>query len=360
MASPASQRADAILRRVSQTNSTHRARAWRIFDELVARRVKVPVGNPWHQDGVDLVYVPDYELLCSLLAVPIRLRATTQSGVPALALDVWVAYELRRAGLEADEVWPRTEAPRMVPREITKLLNKLPQGEQRALAARLRKGMKDVVSSEAKLLGKNYVKQVDVVMSAWHTGPQLMISTKRMDKALGKNAANRVEESYGDAKNLRSRYPRSALGFVYSLRAAALDREPKKADWLIDLLQKLGQEDDAYDAVALLLPEIASAPPQGGAGAQDDEVEDEDDSNPLEDAGLEPEEEEGGAPAELTAQEVEETIQSLPAVTLRQGPVPPDLDAGRFLKIMIERVLNNSPINYHESARKLYWHPAKL
>ena len=37
-------------------------------------------------------------------------------------------------------------------------------------------------------------------MSSWATGPELMVSTKRMDSSFGKNAANRVEESYGDAK----------------------------------------------------------------------------------------------------------------------------------------------------------------
>ena len=75
--------------------------------------------------------------------------------------------------------------------------------------------------ASANILGKNYVKQVDVVISAWNTGPELMISTKRMDSSFGNNAANRVEESYGDAKNLRSRHPQAALGFVYSLSSTA-------------------------------------------------------------------------------------------------------------------------------------------
>lgn len=73
-------------------------------------------------------------------------------------------------------------------------------------------------------------------MSAWATGPELMVSTKRMDSSFGKNAANRVEESYGDAKNLRLRHPQAALGFVYALSAVALEREPDIAAWLIDLL----------------------------------------------------------------------------------------------------------------------------
>ena len=80
-----------------------------------------------------------------------------------------------------------------------------------------------------------------------------MVSTKRMDSSFGKNAANRVEESYGDAKNLRLRHPQAALGFFYSLSALALETEADTAEWLIDLLIKLGREDDAYDAVALVL-----------------------------------------------------------------------------------------------------------
>jgi hypothetical protein len=35
--------------------------------------------------------------------------------------------------------------------------------------------------ASANLLGKNYTKQVDVVVSAWETGPEVLISTKRMD-----------------------------------------------------------------------------------------------------------------------------------------------------------------------------------
>src|SRR6185312_11768958 len=104
------------------------------------------------------------------------------------------------------------------------------------------------------ILGKNYVKQVDVVMSDWDTGPELLISTKRMDSSFGKNAANRIEESYGDAKNLRLRHPQAGLGFFYGLSSAAFVEEPGKAAWILDLLIKMGQEEDAYDAVGLVVP----------------------------------------------------------------------------------------------------------
>ena len=77
----------------------------------------------------------------------------------------------------------------------------------------------------AELLSVNYAAQVR------------RFSTKRVDSSFGNNAANRVEESYGDAKNLRPRHPQAALGFVYSLsspprpRASPrrrLDRRPAR------------------------------------------------------------------------------------------------------------------------------------
>ncbi|WP_420493439.1 hypothetical protein [Rhizobium leguminosarum] len=50
-----------------------------------------------------------------------------------------------------------------------------------------------VTSSSASILGKNYLKQVDVIITDWVTGPELLISTKRMDSSYGKNAPNRME-----------------------------------------------------------------------------------------------------------------------------------------------------------------------
>ena len=77
-----------------------------------------------------------------------------------------------------------------------------------------------------------------------------MVSTKRMDSSFGKNVLNRVEESYGDAKNLRARHPLAAMGFFFALRSTALTQEPATVEKLIDLLSKLQREEDAYDAVA--------------------------------------------------------------------------------------------------------------
>ena len=314
-----------------------RERAWALFDRIVDTAPLRDV-NPWRRDddgGAE--FEPDYDTLRRLLGVPALLQANSQSGVPALALDVWVAYELRRAGFDPDRVWPRAVGPRVLPREVLDFVRALPSKLRRDLEDRISvKGVGGATS--ANILGKNYVKQVDVVMSSWATGPELMISTKRMDSSFGKNAANRVEESYGDAKNLRSRHPQAALGFLYALGASALETEPDIARWLVDLLGKLGREADAYDSVGLIIPYIPSAP---------DATSDEEPAGPLE-AGVsevpiaDPEE-------AVTADDAD--LAALPLVELQRGAVPKELDPGRFFATMCNLVLDRTPINFHQEAR---------
>jgi len=96
-------------------------KAWVIFDRIVA--LAAPDGvhsNPlvMRQDG-SLCFEPDFNTLVRLLGVPLHLRAGTQSGVPALALDVWLSYELRRAGFNADQAWPRVNEALLVEDEVT-------------------------------------------------------------------------------------------------------------------------------------------------------------------------------------------------------------------------------------------------
>src|SRR5699024_4572777 len=300
-----------------------KARAWALFDRIVADAA--PDGqyrNPWVKDADGtLQYEPDYRVLKRLLGVPLHLEAPTTTGVPALALDVWVSYELRCAGFDPDAVWPRATSPRILPGPIVNLLNKLPNKERQALWKRLRASPPPagVAASSANILGKNYLKQVDVVMADWAAGPELLISTKRMDSSFGKNAANRVEESYGDAKNLRLRHPLAALGFVYGLRSDILVDEPDTAAWLIDLLQKLGREDDAYHATCLVMidyDDAAVAAPAGGGEDPD-------------------------------AVDVDAMLAQLPPVTIRHDAIPEDLAPARFLAVMVDRVLDATPVNFH-------------
>lgn len=317
--------------------TTPRTRAWALFDRIVDTAPQRG-SNPWRrEDDGGFSFEPDYDTLCRLLGVPALLQANSQSGVPALALDVWVAYELRRAGFDPDRVWPRAVGPRVLPREVLDFVAALPAKQRRDLEERISvKGAGGATA--ANILGKNYVKQVDVVMSSWATGPELMISTKRMDSSFGKNAANRVEESYGDAKNLRSRHPEAALGFLYGLGASALETEAETARWLMDLLGKLGREADAYDAVGLIIPHVPSAP---------DATSEEDPAGPLE-AGVseslavDPEE-------KGSAEDID--LALLPPVTLIRGAVPAQLEPGRLFATICTLVLDRTPINFHQEAR---------
>lgn len=321
-----------------------KAKAWAIFDRIVERAAPAGVhSNPWKRDDLGRrVYEPDYGTLCSLLGVPLYLKASTTSGVPALALDVWLSYELRRAGFDTDQVWPRPTHPRILPASVVKLLDALPRKDAAALRARIERdgAVKGVTSASAAILGKNYFKQVDVIITDWATGPELLISTKRMDSSFGKNAPNRVEESYGDAKNLRLRHPLAALGFVFGLSASALEKERATAEWLFDLLGKLGQEDDAYHATALVLMEYSGEGVLLDDGAEQPEGIPQPGPDILDD----------GAPS--THLDTDRAIGRLPRVGIRLDETPEDLMPGRFLASMVDRVLRATPVDVHKEARK--------
>lgn len=320
------------------SDETKKAQAWRLFDPIVQEAALRHV-SPWASRDT---FRPDFATLQRLLGVPLLLGADTTSGVPALALDVWVAYELRRAGLEADAVWPREEPPRVIASDIITFVDKQYVRTKREIWERVKKGgntFGGTLGASANLLGKNYLKQVDVIMSHWSTGPEIMISTKRMDSSFGKNAANRVEESYGDAKNLRLRHPQAACGFVYGLRSTCWDEAPDKAAWLIDLLTKLGREDDAYHAVALIVPEY-------GGQVEGDHV---DEHAPVGESAVA----EAEPPLKLDLDEVRQQLESLPPVSLKHELVPDEISPARFFAVMLSKVLDNSPIDYHVQARSL-------
>lgn len=331
--------------------------AWPMFDRIVAAAAKTPrfENGPWADGNYD----PDLETLQKLLGVPRQLNeASSQSGVPALALDVWVAYELRRAGFARDAVWPRAEHPRVMPAPVANYLATTTKELSQKVGAQLQRQtpMRGVVATDAKVLGRHYVKQVDVVMSAWETGPEILISTKRMDSSFGKNAANRIEEAYGDVKNLRSRHPLAAHGFVYGLRSTILDSEPEKARWLIDLLGKLAQEDDAYDSVCLLMLHYDGASPMGTDGGHDDE-----EDLAAAELSTEVEVEEAGEAFDLELElgeasplDLDEAVANLPKVTvIDHADVPQELGAAAFMKRTVEHVLRVTPITMHRRARVL-------
>lgn len=274
-----------------------------LLEPLAARR---PQMNPWVLVSPGgMRYVPDYALLEAMLGVPVTEGAGSQSGRLAKATDAWVAHELRRAGFGADEVWPRLVAPRILPREVNLFVKSLPAAIRSAAEAGLARN-RAVAPSDARILGRAYVKQVDVLIAQWSRGAELLVSTKTMVGSFRKNLANRFEEAYGDAKNLRGRYPLVAMGFLFVLRSTAL-AEPGTVERAIDMLRKLRAEADVYDGTCLLIAEWSDADPATG-------------------------------------------------VRVRQDAVPDDLSAATFMATLVDSVLERTPVDMHVEVRQRRQH----
>ena len=120
------------------------------------------------------------------------------------------------------------------------------------------------------------------------------------------NLPNRFEESYGDAKNLRGRYPLAAMGFLILVRSTAAD-EPGTLDRIVDMLRKLRDDKDGYDTTCLVVAAWSDPP-------------------------------------------------SFDAVTVRNDLVPEDLRANAFLPRLIEAVLERTPIDMHVAVREAREH----
>lgn len=269
--------------------------------------------NPWDATGTTRRYVPDYELLRRLLAIPILAGSGSESGRFANAIDAWVASELRRAGFPPDEVWPRTTKPRVLPREVGLFVRGLPRRLRNEVESQLTRNS-SVAPRDARVLGKAYAKQVDVVIAQWSRGPELMISTKSMVSSFGNNLKNRFEESYGDAKNLRARFPLAAIGFLFVFRSTIV-RQPARFESAIDMLRKLRAEMDVYDTTCMVVADWeGSQIPVDNRQSRDD------------------------------------------LVTIRNDLTPPDLQADRFLATMIETVLDRTPVEAHVEVRQRHEH----
>jgi hypothetical protein len=78
-------------------------------------------------------------------------------------------------------------------------------------------------SANARILGRFYPKQVDVVVSSWEHGPELLVSTKTQLSSYEKNNNNRYEEAVGEGLNLRERHPAASMGFAFLVRSNIFD-----------------------------------------------------------------------------------------------------------------------------------------
>jgi hypothetical protein len=227
--------------------------------------------DPWvHEIGGPPAYQPDFSALEKLLAVPVQSGASSESGLFPKGIDLWLSYELRRAGFSDYETWPRGRRPRVLPRELAVLLERLPSKipghpglKFRDEVAKRIEDMAAITPSEAVVLGRAYDKQVDVCIARWERGPELLISTKAQLSSFGKNLPNRFEEAYGDAANLRARYPLAAVGYVFVQRATILQDEPDAFERTVDMMRKLRDEGDGtgYTATGLVLVDWDAAGP---------------------------------------------------------------------------------------------------
>lgn len=266
-----------------------------------------PITDPWlHSQGEPPRYGPDYALLERLLTVPVVANKTSASGALAGGVDSWLSHELRRAGFGADEVWPRPSRPRILPRDVAVLLDKLP-GPLAAEVRRRLDNLPSVAPSDAYFLGRAYEKQVDVAMARWDRGPELLLSTKTQVSSFGKNLPNRFEEAYGDAGNLRGRYPLAAIGFLFVQRSTILESEPGAFERTVDMMRKLRDlgGSNGYTATGLALVQW------------DDAID--------------------GQPAT--------------SVRVELDRVPDDVRPEQFMVAMIEQVLAATPVSQHVEVR---------
>lgn len=301
-----------------------------------------PWVNPWQAGGG---YRADYELLTKLLSA--AAGTAQQSGIVAAAADVWAAEELRRAGFEPDEVWPRRTQPRVLPRDVRNFVeggaltkNLRADVEQRYTHTKARKAL----PAEAHVLGSAYSKQADVVVASWAAGVEVLISTKTMLSSYQKNLRNRFEEGYGDAKNLRGRHPLAALGFLYIVGA---DIPDVGLEFAIDMLRKLVREPDVYECACLLILE-------GTEGVEEEEEDDE--RGPEEEpAALVPmpeaqEDEDDSDDGDATGEGTAESGSR--QVALLHDRVPRDLKGDTFFERLIGAALDRMPIAVYPEVRR--------
>lgn len=286
-----------------------------VYDKVFAG---VATDSPWKHGpaGEPSTYSPDYGLLSRLLTAAVAAGGgtNTETGIFPKGIDLWLSHELRRAGFVDEETWPRRDRPRVLPREVAILIEKLPvRYKGLDLRDEIRRRASDIAGvtpTDAVVLGRAYDKQVDVVIARWDRGPELLISTKAQGSSFGKNLPNRFEEAVGDAANLTSRYPLAAVGFFFVQRATVLADEPVTWERTKDMMRKLRSETPGlgYTATGLCLVNWDDRP--------------------------------SGEPTS--------------SVDVIIDPVPEDLRPDAFLSKLVRHVLATTPVAHHVEVRQRF------
>ena len=251
----------------------------------------------WGEDGLPRL---DFSLLGDLLSIPTRAGDAPVTGRYAGAVEMWVAHELRRAGFLDEYVWPRRTRPRVLPPDVAMLLREFGDCPD-VLAKVMRRGS----LLETRVWGSAYTKQVDAgLASSWVSGPEALVSVKTQSSSFGKNINNRIEESYGDGKNLKRRFPLACIGYLMVLRDTILIDEPQAFGQYVHTLGRYVDSKDAYDAAALLLVHWES----DGTVTVSEEA---------------------------------------------QAAIPQRLSPRHFFKVLVDSVLNAAPHDRHRGARAL-------
>lgn len=218
------------------------------------------LGSPWSAVGS---YHFDQELLQDLIAVQLKAAGdgAANTGALAIAVDVWIATELRRAGIEASAVWPRAERPRILGQAFASAAERFKYAKD-ASVREIQEATVDQLAelsgqSSTNILGGFFAKEIDVVIAEYDRGLELAVSTKTMTNSFGKNITNRFEEASGDLLNIRRRYPMATFGYVYLVTSNVFD-EPHGWERIKDMCRKLkslapGDDRGSYDASCLIV-----------------------------------------------------------------------------------------------------------
>lgn len=266
------------------------------------------LSSPWAKGGR---YRFDKDLLLRLLDVQIQggSAGNPATGGLAVAVDIWIATELRRAGVDPEIVWPRQEQPRVLPQALVKAIRGFKfsrTAEARAVQeATIETLSSSAGSSSSNILGGFFAKEVDVVIAEFDRGLELAVSSKTMTGSFGKNITNRFEEASGDLLNIRRRYPLATFGYVYLVTSNVFE-EPSGWERIKDMLRKLmsltpGDDRGSYDATCLLVLDRDTGAPR-----------------------------------------------------LREDKVPDDLSPNAFFEAMLNGLFSRSPVSEHKTARDLW------